>query len=311
MLVKGAPALLSLVGLLYKGQRCRALLCSITFTWNDRVHYKGETVNNIPFTVYLQQYWCEASHPVNIYLSYELNKLLLLESRSADDNDKHLLWVFSWFFRDDSATTSKYRTYGDEYHEQWRMLTKLHCTFICISVDRLCITCTLRKLDKILPFSIPTGAEIIVCWYKLAHFPWPWELNQKEIPHRPHFPNDKSTGKRLLIIKYFVYDQTSLISHWYIHIPLLRHHNERVGVSNYQRLDCLLNRLFRHRFKKTSKLCATGLCEGNSPVTGEFSAEFTCDRWIPRTKGQWRGKCFHSMPSSWRQENRSRWFGFH
>ena len=98
MLVKGAPALLSLVGLLYKGQRCRALLCSITFTWNDRVHYKGETVNNIPFTVYLQQYWCEASHPVNIYLSYELNKLLLLESRSADDNDKHLLWVSSCFF---------------------------------------------------------------------------------------------------------------------------------------------------------------------------------------------------------------------
>ena len=23
------------------------------------------------------------------------------------------------------------------------------------------------------------------------------------------------------------------------------------------------------------------------------------DRWIPRTKGQWRGKCFHLMTSSW------------
>ena len=25
------------------------------------------------------------------------------------------------------------------------------------------------------------------------------------------------------------------------------------------------------------------------------------DRWSPRTKGQWRGKCFHLMTSSWSQ----------
>ena len=42
-------------------------------------------------------------------------------------------------------------------------------------------------------------------------------------------------------------------------------HNERDGVSNHQRLDGLLNRLFRRRSKKTSKLRVTGLCEGNSP----------------------------------------------
>ena len=46
--------------------------------------------------------------------------------------------------------------------------------------------------------------------------------------------------------------------------------NERDGVSNHQRLDCLLNCLFRRRSKKKSKLRITGLCEGNSPVTGEF-----------------------------------------
>ena len=39
-------------------------------------------------------------------------------------------------------------------------------------------------------------------------------------------------------------------------------------VSNHQPRDCLLNRLFRRRSKKTSKLRVTGLCEGNSPVTG-------------------------------------------
>ena len=37
--------------------------------------------------------------------------------------------------------------------------------------------------------------------------------------------------------------------------------------------DCLLNRLFRRRSKKTSKLRVNGLCEGNSPVTDEFSAQ--------------------------------------
>ena len=51
------------------------------------------------------------------------------------------------------------------------------------------------------------------------------------------------------------------------------HHNERDGVSNHWRLGCLLNSLFRHRSKKTSKLHITGLCEGNSPVTSEFPAQ--------------------------------------
>ena len=35
----------------------------------------------------------------------------------------------------------------------------------------------------------------------------------------------------------------------------------------------LLNRLFRRRSKKTSKLPVTGFCAGNSPVTDEFPAE--------------------------------------
>ena len=40
-------------------------------------------------------------------------------------------------------------------------------------------------------------------------------------------------------------------------------------VSNHQHHDCLLNRLFRRRSKKTSKLRVTGLCAG----TGEFPAQ--------------------------------------
>ena len=49
--------------------------------------------------------------------------------------------------------------------------------------------------------------------------------------------------------------------------------NGHDSVSNHQPRDCFLNRLFRHRSKKTSKLCVTGLCVGNSPGTGEFPAQ--------------------------------------
>ena len=50
-------------------------------------------------------------------------------------------------------------------------------------------------------------------------------------------------------------------------------HYERDGVWNHQHHDCLLNRLFWRRSMKTSKLRVTGLCKGNSPVTGEFPAQ--------------------------------------
>ena len=60
-------------------------------------------------------------------------------------------------------------------------------------------------------------------------------------------------------------------------IPLQWRHIGCDSVSNRQPHDCLLNRLFRRKSKKTSKLRVTGLCAGNSPVTG--------------------GKCFHLMTS--------------
>ena len=42
-------------------------------------------------------------------------------------------------------------------------------------------------------------------------------------------------------------------------------HNGHGSVSNHQPCDCLHNRLFRRRSKKTLKLGVTGLCAGNSP----------------------------------------------
>ena len=41
----------------------------------------------------------------------------------------------------------------------------------------------------------------------------------------------------------------------------------------HQLHEWLLKLLFRCRSKKTSKLCVTGLCEGNSPVIGEFPSQ--------------------------------------
>ena len=46
-------------------------------------------------------------------------------------------------------------------------------------------------------------------------------------------------------------------------------HNGHDSVSNHQPHDCLPNRLFRRRSKKTSKLRVTGLCA----VPGEFPAQ--------------------------------------
>ena len=52
------------------------------------------------------------------------------------------------------------------------------------------------------------------------------------------------------------------------------HHDERDGVSNYRRLDCLFGRWFRRRSKKTAK--------HHWPLWGES----TGGQWIPITKDQ-------------------------
>ena len=57
------------------------------------------------------------------------------------------------------------------------------------------------------------------------------------------------------------------------HLSLRWRHNGQDSVPNHQPHDCLLNRLFRRRSKKTSELRVTGLCVGNSPWTGEFPAQ--------------------------------------
>ena len=74
-------------------------------------------------------------------------------------------------------------------------------------------------------------------------------------------------------------------------------HNERDGVPNHQPHDCLLNCLFRRRSKKTWKLCVTGLCAGNSPGTGEFTAHMASNAG--------------NVSILWRHHEISPWFWVH
>ena len=67
--------------------------------------------------------------------------------------------------------------------------------------------------------------------------------------------------------------ESGLVSNLLFVNSLRWRHNDHAGVSNHQPHGCLLNRLFRRKSRKTSKLRVTGLCVGNSPGTGEFPAQ--------------------------------------
>ena len=84
----------------------------------------------------------------------------------------------------------------------------------------------------------------------------------------------------------------NIFKHWHRYVHYTRH-NERDDVSNHRRLDCLHNLLFRRGPKKTSKLRVTGLCEGKSPVTGEFPAQRASN--AENVSIWWR----HHGPSIW------------
>ena len=78
--------------------------------------------------------------------------------------------------------------------------------------------------------------------------------------------------------KYFlaITTQTIPANLWvsYNSFALQWRHNGRDDVLNHRRLPvCLLNRVFWSRSKNTLKLHVTGLCAGNSPMTGEFPAQ--------------------------------------
>ena len=105
------------------------------------------------------------------------------------------------------------------------------------------------------------------------------DLDHKLIAIVGNDPTTFDHNDVLLQILHFYPDFAAVVTvHWSSSIKIKMfslqwHYNEHNGIWNRRCLDCLLNHLFRCRSKKTSKLRVTGLCEGNSTVTGEFPAQ--------------------------------------
>ena len=103
------------------------------------------------------------------------------------------------------------------------------------------------------------------------------------------FPFLKGSVKRSFVVFFAVSHQSPL--------PLLKplqwRHNDHDDVSNHQPHDCLL----RRRSKETSKLRVTGLCEGNSPVTGKFPAQRASN--AENVSTEWRHRAVGSGGETW------------
>ena len=125
---------------------------------------------------------------------------------------------------------------------------------------------TVRPLIFIMGISIPVRGYIYMfTWVPAGHIQqgsfhykkFPWEAIMHSLPSVTH-----TVYRNVLLFSFVLLYHTSLG----IHTTLEWRHNGWDVVSNHQSHDCLLNRLFSRRSKKTSKLRVAGLCEGNSPV---------------------------------------------
>ena len=95
--------------------------------------------------------------------------------------------------------------------------------------------------------------------------PHKWPVTRKMFPF-----DDVIMGSRTSLVRWYIIGTFAEISNTTIlgwNNTLKWRHNGCVDDSNHQLHDCLLNHLFRHRWKKTSKLRVTGLCVGNSTTT--------------------------------------------
>ena len=122
----------------------------------------------------------------------------------------------------------------------------------------------------------------------------------------------------------YMYAFSAISKHWYdtriwtlfswktmthLVLTLRWRHNGLDSVTNHQPHDCLLNRSFGHRSKKTSKLRVTGLCVGNSPVTGEFPAQMANN--AENVSIWWRHHQSEHVGSCWRGDTRRQGINSH
>ena len=114
----------------------------------------------------------------------------------------------------------------------------------------------------------------------------------------PSVPQTPLTSRRPFedsFVGYIILMKMCVILTSRVKLSLQWRHNERDSVSNHQPHDCLVNRLFRRRSEKTSKLRVTGLCVGNSPGIGEFPAQMA--RYAENVSIWWRHHaCWYYSP---------------
>ena len=165
---------------------------------------------------------------------------------------------------------------------------QLHCTFIIFFVpfSHLVQRCNVNSSvieDAMWPqTTLSTLIQLMTCYLTAQTLPKPILSFHKRgfVAFTPAI--SKVVFNKTYLTKVCV--KIAILKSW-LHFPctsqftvfalkaLQWRYNGRDGVSNYQPQDCFLNRLFRHRSKKTSKLRVTGLFAGNSPESGEFPAQ--------------------------------------
>ena len=157
------------------------------------------------------------------------------------------------------ACLAWHHPFGD-FKEWWIDADMAFCT---------CVLCLFKRDTVIAPYQTQTLPVISYFDYYLLKYSW---------------------------IIYRCYSWYTLV--WtFNHVSLRWRHNDHAGVSNHQPHGCLLNRLFRRKSKKTSKLRVTGLCAGNSPGTGEFPAQMAS--YAENVSIWWRHHVYQSDSTVW------------
>ena len=152
------------------------------------------------------------------------------------------------------------------YHDKLdRVITALYCIMNVVESFQSKTSCSLKQLN--MPRATVTKTSIHLWYIHIYHAMYP-SLDLLD------------TGNDLMGLDTMVYlGLITKTKHWLNFelskdIPSLHWcHNEHDGVSNHQSHNCLFNCSLRGSLKKTSKFLVTGLCVGNSPVTGEFFAQ--------------------------------------
>ena len=122
------------------------------------------------------------------------------------------------------------------------------------------------KFNQHLPVDLTLLSMSIARFQKLLMF-WMWRYHGTTLWHHRggawHNGMFLTTARDVNCWAHIANHMTQL---WQVGDMALRwRHYDQDSVSNHQPHGCLLNRLFRRRSNKTSKLRVTGLCVGNSP----------------------------------------------